>query len=71
MNICLHGNKTDPDPATQWHCHHCKHVLGDIVNGRCIPLHRVILSYDRPTIVVCPVCGKEEFWYSEWDKREG
>lgn len=86
MNICLHQDEPKGDtmtetaaiyqagaPVTQWHCHQCKNVLGIITDGRCRPVHvhDVILGYNMPTIVVCSNCGKEEPWYSGWDKREG
>lgn len=57
--------------VAQWRCGRCGHVLGDIIDGRCTPLHTVVLSYGAPTVVVCPVCHSNQRWYSGWDKRQG
>jgi rubrerythrin len=54
--------------VTYWHCHRCKHVLGSIVDGKCSPARPVVLSYDRPAVIVCPVCGAQEAWYNKWDR---
>lgn len=54
-------------PSANWHCHKCGHILGAIIEGKCKPVHDVILSYDAPTVVVCPVCKTEERWYNRWD----
>jgi hypothetical protein len=53
----------------QWRCSKCTHVLGDVVNGKCAPLHRVVLTYNLPAVVICPICKHEEPWYSGYDKR--
>lgn len=52
-----------------WRCDHCKHVLGEVIEGVCIVHHYVKLSRGEP-VVVCPICKTEVKWYSYAVERE-
>lgn len=60
MNVCIHRN--EPTAGIPWRCENCGSTLAITRDGECEFKGKVKLG-ETYTIVECPVCHRENYWY--------